>query len=446
VDLTTAKQRIEYLIFAAVALVPFIFFPVGKTGDFFYAPKVYGLVVIAAMFLFTLVLSGKNIRSLIKFDLINLFLLFYVLLLIISLFFAHDIRMAIMGRKYRVEGFMTFLSYFLLFLAARTMAGLGKKLLMGITISATILSIYGIAQFYGFDPFPRDFIRGGWKTAFATFGNPNFFGSYLVLVIPVVLQDFVKNKHFISGICYGLLIYALICTLTRSAWVGIGAAMVFYGIIYIYLYKNFRHDIQRIAIALLVTVVAIFIFNISTGSIFMSRFHSISKDAREAIKSDQKVNEEAINSSGATESGLARFYIWAKVIELIKERPWTGYGIENLLEPFGEKFGNESVSQRLGFGKVTRPPDKAHNEYLNIAVTTGIPSLMIYLIFIMFVLKSSLVKMRHSPAYIPFVAAVLGYLTQAFFNISVASVAYIFWVFLGLISGYDSEVTIDSSG
>jgi len=38
------------------------------------------------MFLFTLILSGKNIRSLIKFDLINRFLLFYVLLLIISLF------------------------------------------------------------------------------------------------------------------------------------------------------------------------------------------------------------------------------------------------------------------------------------------------------------------------------------------------------------------------
>ena len=75
-DLSTAKQRIEYLVLAAVAFVPFIFFPLGKYTDFFYAPKAYGLVVIAAMFLFTLVLSWKNIRSLIKFDLINLFLLF----------------------------------------------------------------------------------------------------------------------------------------------------------------------------------------------------------------------------------------------------------------------------------------------------------------------------------------------------------------------------------
>ena len=53
---------------------------------------------------------------------------------------------------------------------------------------------------------------------------------------------------------------------------------------------------------------------------------------------------------------LARFYIWGKVIDLIKERPWTGYGIENLMEPFGEKFGNESVSQRLGFACRDCPP------------------------------------------------------------------------------------------
>jgi len=37
VDLTTAKQRIEYLVLAAVALVPFIFFPVGKPVIFLCA-------------------------------------------------------------------------------------------------------------------------------------------------------------------------------------------------------------------------------------------------------------------------------------------------------------------------------------------------------------------------------------------------------------------------
>jgi len=445
-DLTTAKQRIDYLVFAAVVLIPFIFFPVGKNADYFYAPKVYGLVVIVAMFLFTLLLSGKNFHHLFKFDLINLALLLYILLLLVSLFFARDIKMALWGRKYRVEGLMTLMSYFLLFFAARNVVISGRKFIMGITLSAAILSIYGIAQYYGFDPFPRDFVRGGWKIAFATFGNPNFFGSYLVLAIPVVLHHFIIHKKNIAGICYALLIYALVCTLTRSAWVGIGAALAAYGILYGYFYNNFKQDIPRIAVTFLITCLAVVVFNISTGNIFTSRVQSISHDAREVIKSDQKVSEDTINKSGATESGLARFYIWAKVIELIKEKPLTGYGIENLMESFGEKFGNESVSQRLGFGISSRPPDKAHNEYLNIAVSTGIPSLLIYLIFIGLVLKRGWVKIRQSQAYVPFMAATLGYLAQAFFNISVASVAYIFWVFLGLISGYDANETIDSPG
>jgi len=36
---------------------------------------------------------------------------------------------------------------------------------------------------------------------------------------------------------------------------------------------------------------------------------------------------------------------------------------------------------------------------------------------------------------VPLFSAILGYLVQAFFNISVVSVAYVFWVFLGLLAG-----------
>ena len=438
-DIAKAKQRIEYLIFATIIVIPFIIFPLGQYGDFFYAPKVYGLVVIAAMFIFILLLSGNNINELFKFDRINLCLLVYLLLLCVSLFFALDIKMAIMGREYRVEGLITLVCYFLLFFAARTVPLYGRKFFLGIIISSTILSIYGIAQFYGFDPFPRDFIRSDWKIAFATFGNPNFFGSYLVLVIPVVLHDCIGNKKNVSGICYAIMLYALCCTLTRSAWIGVGVALVLYFVIYIFMSENMKLDKQRVIYVLLITFVAIFIFNMTTGNRFLGRFSSISKDAREVVKNDEGVTENAIDHSGATESGLARIYIWKKVIELIKEKPLTGYGIENLMEPFEEKFSHESVSKRLGYGKITRPPDKAHNEYLNIAVSTGIPSLLMYLLFIILVLKKGLAKIKQNLVYLPFLAAATGYFAQAFFNISVASVAYVYWVFLGLISGYDSR-------
>jgi len=100
--------------------------------------------------------------------------------------------------------------YFLLFLAARTGTISRTKFNVGIELSATILSIYGVMQCYGLDPFPRDFIRARWRTAFSTFGNPNFFGSYLVLVIPIALDSFIRRRKDISGLVYSILIYALL--------------------------------------------------------------------------------------------------------------------------------------------------------------------------------------------------------------------------------------------
>ena len=51
-------------------------------------------------------------------------------------------------------------------------------------------------------------------------GNPNFLGSYLVLLIPIAMHLFiVKSKKYASAIFCALL-YCLLCTMTRGAWLG----------------------------------------------------------------------------------------------------------------------------------------------------------------------------------------------------------------------------------
>ena len=100
---------------------------------------------------------------------------------------------------------------------------------------------------------------------------------------------------------------------------------------------------------------------------------------------------------------------------------------------FRERAGSNDIHSVL-----SSHVDKAHNEYLHIAVTTGIPSLIVYCLFITQILWQSLPKVRKNCLYLPYIASVLGYLCQAFFNISVVSVAYIFWVFLGFICSYEN--------
>jgi putative inorganic carbon (HCO3(-)) transporter len=77
--------------------------------------------------------------------------------------------------------------------------------------------------------------------------------------------------------------------------------------------------------------------------------------------------------------------------------------------------------------------DKAHNEYLQIAYASGIPALLVYLSLVFTVIKTSFKNLNNNPLMIPLLCGVIGYLVQAFFNISVVSVAYIYWIFLGAL-------------
>ncbi len=82
--------------------------------------------------------------------------------------------------------------------------------------------------------------------------------------------------------------------------------------------------------------------------------------------------------------------------------------------------------------------DKAHNEYLNIAVSSGIPSLIFYLAFLRRTLKKGYGKLQSHPAYVPLMASVTGYLVQALFNIQVVMVYYVFLAFIGLLSAKEA--------
>ena len=77
---------------------------------------------------------------------------------------------------------------------------------------------------------------------------------------------------------------------------------------------------------------------------------------------------------------------------------------------------------------------KAHNEYLQIAATMGIPALVVYLIFIGMIIFPSIKYMKKSKVITVYTIVIISYLVQAFFNISTIGVAPILWLILGLAS------------
>lgn len=413
-----AMKKFYNLILAVVAIVPLVIIPFAnrETSDFFYGPKVAVLTFFAIIYLLILLKNRDYIREILNNDFINLALLSYFILLVISLFFAEDIQLALSGSPFRVEGFGTIAVYMLLFLAARSISHLDEKLLKAILFTATLVAFYGIIQHYGIRLFPRDYLRTTWSKPFSTMGNPNFLGSYLVLTLPIAMDLFIKYKVNYAAVSFAILFFCLLATMTRGAWIGGAVAIISYLLLIRFYLPDYHNYKSRIIIVLILIVSLLIWFNLQSDGSFLNRIFSITNGFKEGEDIDR--------------AGSGRIFIWKGVINMIKEKPLFGVGIENLAEPFF-RINRFEVLKTFGeFWKV----DKAHNEYLNIAATTGIPSLLIYLSFITLIIRQGFLKIKSDPLLLAIMASVIGYLVQAFFNISVVTVAYIFWIFLGFLA------------
>ncbi|GAA0333952.1 hypothetical protein GCM10008967_25890 [Bacillus carboniphilus] len=152
-----------------------------------------------------------------------------------------------------------------------------------------------------------------------------------------------------------------------------------------------------------------------------SRAVTIVKDAQSAITEDNM------------NAGSHRWYIWKTSLPLIKEYFWTGSGPDT----FHLVFPNDTEETKKYFPTVT--VDKAHNEWLQIAVTMGVPALLTYLSLVGLILYKAyrvIITKQPSIELVMFTVLITGYLVQAQFNISVVPVAPYFWVFLALTYVY----------
>ena len=113
---------------------------------------------------------------------------------------------------------------------------------------------------------------------------------------------------------------------------------------------QYNSILNRTIIISAMTFVIIIVFNLQSGNEFLARFLSIT---------DGVVDKE-IKANG----GSGRIFIWKGVLELISIKPWFGYGIENLGLAFSDLY-KESTIKRFTSASVI---DKAHNEYLHIAI------------------------------------------------------------------------------
>jgi len=375
-----------YVAVAALIILPLMLvrpqigiFLIITAFPFIPTMAVVGLCIIVMLGAFISYLYNE--KEIIKFDMFDL----SVLLFLIAIVFGSVVSYNVSGSIKPALVYIVFVST--VFVIRRSVDS--KKLLYIIVNSiitvAFFVSVYGLYQkltgqaattWQDSDMFEN--ISG---RIYATFGNPNVFGEYLLITIPVTFAALVKttnkNRKFMYFMSFALQLVCMVLTYSRGCWIGIMLSM---GLM---LFMNGKKILS-------VCVLGIGLLPFIVPDAIIERLLSI--------------------GNTADSSTSYRVYIWQGTINMLKDFWVTGIGI-------GEQ-AFRSVYPIYSLNTIIAP--HSHNLYLHVICEMGIVGVIAFVgIIINFFRNSASISLKDKdlkPLMTALICAMLGYLVQGMFD------------------------------
>ncbi|MBO5413601.1 MAG: O-antigen ligase family protein [Clostridia bacterium] len=423
------KQKLITITLTLIAvLAPLLIIP---NGDNYNILKLILLLTTGLALLILLLASYKTLTI----DKKDIIILIFLGLVFLSTFLSSNIKTSIIGENNRYEGLLMFITYICIYFSAKKYFKYEKisTFLNIMFYVSIIIGILGIAQKYiSYMPLYPIFNKG----ICSTFGNSNFFGSFISIVLPIASAIFIlkgSKKGFILSL---IMFFNMISSGTRSAWVAFAVVGIL-GLIYLIKQRNKEYFKRTVILLICFIIVFIYLFN---GFDFILKKFGITKKNNISSTTEIKINQikndlkKAKTSGISNEMGSSRIEIWKVTLKLIAKKPVIGCGVDNLKRGLIENCRDEALAYA---NRTNALIDKAHNEYLQIGATLGIPALICYLIFIALILFPKIKLAINNKIYFIICLSIISYLVQAFFNISTIGVAPLFWMLLGLIDNKD---------
>ena len=321
------------------------------------------LILGLVAWLFKIILSGRTNFARTP---LNLAILLYVVTMVISVIFSPFKLNSLLALK---EEWLL-LAFFLVVNNIKRETEVENLLTILILIS-TLVGIYAIWQHYaGMDLYRHKLLesKGEVFISLGLFDHHLTFGGYYMLVFLLASTFLIYHKR--SGLLRildfaapALLGLSLVFSYARSAWFGALTGIVALGLL-----KGGRFVYFMIAGVL---VVCVLVFVIEPTSLDRIKEIDLSKDRPEST----------------------RVRLWQTSIKMIKAKPIWGVGLGN----FGQLFDRYRVE---GIYDTTCHP---HNDFLNVAVNSGLLGLLAYLsiwaVFLHSSIKSVLKKKRNGFGY-----------------------------------------------
>lgn len=398
---------------------------VNLTVPFYYYEILYFLIPLEIV-----IYVYKIIKKEIKLNYCDIIVFLILILLMIVTNNSIDIDTSIWGAYKRNEGFLSVLCYYLLFLNSKSLDEKQINIVIKVFFRVGIIQfVYCLLQvFFRFPGLQLFSLNGVNYMAMGFQGNPNFLGSYCIMLLGLALMLYLvkgERKYFVLSI-----IFFINLILAQSTGPFFAFIILF---IFMIVFMKIKGIIDWKKIGIVCAGFILTFIIVSNGvELYCKKVFNDKIVSSYTIKGDilNTLNLFGVSKGNNEENitiedyGSGRITIWKNALKAVPKYFWLGSGIDT----FGYVYSQNNKGLYY---------DKAHNEYLQILVTEGIFTLNSYLSLLLLLFIDG-VKSNNKLIWV-LMMAFIGYALQAFLNISVNTVAPTFYIIMGMMAGLISQ-------
>ncbi len=362
-------KLIRYTILSLFFFIPLTFS--FKNFELFEFPKIILIYSFTSILLIQHILNHLlNNTPLFTKNRLSLIFLIFLFSQILSTIFSIDRHMSFFGYYSRFNGgLLSIICYFILFqiLSVYIDKDFTQKIINTSIISAFFVCLYAILQHFGIDK--NLWVQDVQNRVFSTLGQPNWLAAYLSIVICFILFQIDQNPSILnlkSYIIFQICFLSLLFTKSKSGLIAVSIPLS-----YFFLKTLINKKYHQLIVLSLLIFIPILIFD---NPIKDKLFPKI-------LKIEDSIIEDYYN---ITASQDIRKIVWQGALNLWKKFPILGSGLETFAISY---YWVRPISHNLT-SEWDFLYNKAHNEYLNYAATTGSVGLISYLLLIVFSLLS----------------------------------------------------------
>ncbi len=356
-------------IFAGLFLLPFIPFLVTQSTlfPFITGKNIAFRIIVEIIFAVWVILALRDHSYRPRLSGIFIALTSLTFFAGISAFLAVDPYKAFWSNFERMEGYITILHLYALFIALSSTVHIKKwwnYLLSTWFVSALLMCLFALFQLGG-----KATINQGGVRVDGTMGNATYLAVFLLCTIFFGVLLFVRKNSserkknifiFLPTILLQLVI--LYYTATRGAILGLlGGALI--TLLLVAFFEKEEKALRKTAIGLLCGLALLI------GGFFVIR------DADFVTKSPVLSRFASLSASEIKTQG--RYFIWPMAIQGFKEKPLFGWGQEGFNYVFNKNYDPRMYAQEQWF-------DRAHSVPLDWLVATGLFGFLSYLALLFF--------------------------------------------------------------